>query len=176
MLCAWLSQYPHRPIPPDQSRGVGELGHTQSGFSDVRGRAFPTESETGGVHHLCVEHSTCPCSTNSAMPLWLEEIQPDGSVFAYVGRSVKIIGIEEHFLSPRCPSVGNFGPAPGKAAWIRAKHWCGRRDLNPHGPFKPCGFSYRLRLSPSGRGAFRKLTPGLRSGLSLHRSPKDAGA
>jgi hypothetical protein len=26
--------------------------------------------------------------------------------------------------------------------------------LNPHGPFKPCGFSYRLRLSPPGRGAF----------------------
>jgi len=47
--------------------------------------------------------------------------------------------------------------------------WCGRRDLNPHGPFKPCGFSYRLRLSPPGRGAFKKLTPGLRSGLSLHR-------
>ena len=29
--------------------------------------------------------------------------------------------------------------------------WCGRRDLNPHGPFKPCGFSYRLRLSPPER-------------------------
>jgi hypothetical protein len=29
-----------------------------------------------------------------------------------------------------------------------SKKWCGRRDLNPHGPFKPCGFSYRLRLSP----------------------------
>ena len=50
--------------------------------------------------------------------------------------------------------------------------WCGRRDLNPHGPFKPCGFSYRLRLSPPGRDALRKLTPGLRSGLSLHRLPK----
>ena len=34
------------------------------------------------------------------------------------------------------------------------KVWCGRRDLNPHGPFKPCGFSYRLRLSPPGRFAF----------------------
>jgi len=34
MLCAWSSQYPHRPIPPDQSRSVGELAHTQSGFSD----------------------------------------------------------------------------------------------------------------------------------------------
>src|ERR1035441_5158097 len=34
------------------------------------------------------------------------------------------------------------------------KTWCGRRDLNPHGPFKPCGFSYRLRLSPPGRCAF----------------------
>jgi hypothetical protein len=22
MLCAWSSQYPHRPIPPDQSRSV----------------------------------------------------------------------------------------------------------------------------------------------------------
>jgi len=25
--------------------------------------------------------------------------------------------------------------------------------LNPHGPFKPCGFSYRLRLSPPGHEA-----------------------
>ena len=24
------------------------------------------------------------------------------------------------------------------------KRWCGRRDLNPHGPFKPCGFSFRF--------------------------------
>jgi hypothetical protein len=22
MLCAWLFQYPHRPIPPDQSRNI----------------------------------------------------------------------------------------------------------------------------------------------------------
>jgi hypothetical protein len=36
-----------------------------------------------------------------------------------------------------------------------SKMWCGRRDLNPHGPFKPCGFSYRLRLSPPGRGSWR---------------------
>jgi len=35
------------------------------------------------------------------------------------------------------------------------KRWCGRRDLNPHGPFKPCGFSCRLRLSPPGRGFWR---------------------
>ena len=52
------------------------------------------------------------------------------------------------------------------------KTWCGRRDLNPHGPFKPCGFSYRLRLSPPRRDAFGELTPGLRSGLSLHPPPE----
>ena len=50
--------------------------------------------------------------------------------------------------------------------------WCGRRDLNPHGPFKPCGFSCRLRLSPPRRDAFGELTPGLRSGLSLHPPPE----
>jgi hypothetical protein len=43
MLCAWSSQYPHRPIPPDQSRSV-EVNGTGSvvvpapavlqGFSD----------------------------------------------------------------------------------------------------------------------------------------------
>jgi len=43
--------------------------------------------------------------------------------------------------------ICNFGDYPSK------KTWCGRRDLNPHGPFKPCGFSYRLRLSPPGRSA-----------------------
>src|SRR5437879_6404105 len=26
--------------------------------------------------------------------------------------------------------------------------WCGRRESNPHRPFEPCAFSYRLRLSP----------------------------
>ena len=52
------------------------------------------------------------------------------------------------------------------------ERWCGRRDLNPHGPFKPCGFSYRLRLSPPGRGALGGLTSGLRSGLSLHPPPE----
>ena len=30
------------------------------------------------------------------------------------------------------------------------KTWCGRRESNPHRPFEPCGFSYRLRLSPPG--------------------------
>ena len=59
-----------------------------------------------------------------------------------------------------------------KLAWIRARRGAGRRDLNPHGPFKPCGFSYRLRLSPPGRGAFGWLTSGLRSGLSLHPPPE----
>jgi hypothetical protein len=54
-----------------------------------------------------------------------------------------------------------------------AKTWCGRRDLNPHGPFKPCGFSYRLRLSPPERDTLGGLTPSLRSGLSLHPSPED---
>src|SRR5579864_4874658 len=50
--------------------------------------------------------------------------------------------------------------------------WCGRRELNPHGPFKPCGFSYRLRLSPPKRDTLAGLTPGLRSGLSLHHPPR----
>ena len=30
------------------------------------------------------------------------------------------------------------------------KRWCGRRESNPHRLFEPCGFSYRLRLSPPG--------------------------
>ena len=45
--------------------------------------------------------------------------------------------------------------------------WCGRRDLNPHGPCGPTDFRTRLRLSPP-------LLPwlqGLGSGLSLHRVP-----
>src|ERR1700675_4909497 len=59
---------------------------------------------------------------------------------------------------------------------VKPDPWCGRRDLNPHGPFKPCGFSYRLRLSPPERDALGELTPGLRSGLSLHPPPKGSGA
>ncbi len=50
--------------------------------------------------------------------------------------------------------------------------WCGRRDLNPHGPFKPCGFSCRPRLSPPRVSLFESFTPGLRSGLSLHPPPQ----
>lgn len=55
------------------------------------------------------------------------------------------------------------------------KTWCGRRDLNPHGPFKPCGFSYRLRLSPPECDTLGGLTSGLRSGLSLHPPPEGPG-
>ena len=48
----------------------------------------------------------------------------------------------------------------------RAKgSWCGRRDLNPHGPCGPTDFRTRLRLSPP------LPCQGLGSGLSLHRVP-----
>ena len=33
------------------------------------------------------------------------------------------------------------------------ERWCGRWESNPHEPFRPCGFSCRLRLSPPARGA-----------------------
>src|SRR2546425_8101776 len=58
-----------------------------------------------------------------------------------------------------------------KLAWIRARRGAGRRDLNPHGPFKPCGFSYRLRLSPPGRDALGELTPGLPGAVYGRRVP-----
>ena len=35
----------------------------------------------------------------------------------------------------------------------REAMWCGRRESNPHEPFKLCGFSYQLRLSPPGYGS-----------------------
>ena len=69
-------------------------------------------------------------------------------------------------------SVRGPGACKCRAGERPSKRWCGRRDLNPHGPFKPCGFSCRLRLSPPGCEAFRRLTPGLRSGLSLHPPPE----
>src|SRR6266850_2366430 len=47
--------------------------------------------------------------------------------------------------------------------------------VEPTRAVKPRGFSCRLRLSPPGRGASRALTPGLRSGLSLHPPPEDPG-
>ena len=50
--------------------------------------------------------------------------------------------------------------------------WCGRRESNPHRPFEPCGFSYRLRLSPPGRCC---RVSGLRSGLSLHHPSRIQG-
>jgi hypothetical protein len=42
-----------------------------------------------------------------------------------------------------------FGPGDGSMPG-KTSHWCGRRESNPHRPFEPCGFSYRLRLSPPG--------------------------
>ena len=41
-------------------------------------------------------------------------------------------------------------------------HWCGRWDLNPHGPFQPYGFSYHFGFRR------RQLARGSWSGLSLH--------
>ena len=37
MLCAWSSQYPHRPIPPDQSRSVYRAEIHIDQISDVEG-------------------------------------------------------------------------------------------------------------------------------------------
>ena len=56
------------------------------------------------------------------------------------------------------------------------KKWCGRRDLNPHGPCGPtdflaiCGFRRPAAKRPGNALA------GLWSGLSLHHSRKAAGA
>jgi len=44
--------------------------------------------------------------------------------------------------------------------------WCGRRDLNPHGPCGPTDFRTHLRLSPP-----LPSCQGLGSGLSLHHVP-----
>ena len=51
-----------------------------------------------------------------------------------------------------------MGTTAGLYNLQRSKTWCGRRDLNPHGPFKPCGFSYRRRLSPPRHDALGELT------------------
>src|SRR4051812_7458427 len=48
--------------------------------------------------------------------------------------------------------------------------WCGRRDLNPHGPCGPTDFHTRLRLSPP-----LAFYLGLGSGLSLHQSGNLSG-
>ena len=62
--------------------------------------------------------------------------------------------------------------------WCPRKMWCGRRDLNPHGPFKPCGFSYRLRLSPPGCEALEdsRQVCGLDYPFTLLRKLRSLGA
>ena len=64
---------------------------------------------------------------------------------------------------------GRCLPAISERGQISLRTWCGRRESNPHRPFEPCGFSYRLRLSPPGADSPRESASGLRSGLSLHR-------
>jgi len=44
--------------------------------------------------------------------------------------------------------------APAKICLDERETWCGRRDLNPYGPFTPFGSSYRLRFSPPGGETF----------------------
>ncbi len=65
-------------------------------------------------------------------------------------RANDVAASRQHFADTVCEICRT---APRRFCCPR-KVWCGRRDLNPHGPFKPCGFSYRLRLSPPGRCAF----------------------
>jgi hypothetical protein len=81
-------------------------------------------------------------------------------------------------LHPRLAAT--FGPSNVSAgnASSRPKQWCGRRDLNPHGPFKPCGFSYRLRLSPPGRGALEgsRQVCGLDYPFTILRNVRSLGA
>jgi hypothetical protein len=54
--------------------------------------------------------------------------------------------------------------------------WCGRRELNPHGPFEPCGFSCRLRLSPPGCCTRSYPVCGLDYPFTLPREPRGLGA
>src|ERR1700685_2999692 len=58
------------------------------------------------------------------------------------------------------------------------KQWRRRRDLNPHGPSKPRGFSFRPRLSPPGRDALGELTLvcGLDYPFTLLRKVRSLGA
>src|SRR5215472_16173174 len=53
--------------------------------------------------------------------------------------------------------------------------WCGRRESNPHRPFEPCGFSYRLRLSPP-RCSFRHPVCGLDYPFTVSRTIRGLGA
>jgi len=74
---------------------------------------------------------------------------------------------------PRFTAIAPYEGSGGRFSAC-AKSWCGRRESNPHEPFKLCGFSYRLRLSPP--GCWMRLPHrGLRSGLSLHPLPHHAG-
>jgi hypothetical protein len=62
-------------------------------------------------------------------------------------------------------------------AW--EKTWCGRRESNPHEPFKPCGFSCRLRLSPPGCSVLLKPplpVCGLDYPFTLSRTIRGLGA
>ncbi len=69
-------------------------------------------------------------------------------------RANDLAASRQHFADTVC----KIRRAGASALCCPRKVWCGRRDLNPHGPFKPCGFSYRLRLSPPGREALAELT------------------
>ena len=57
------------------------------------------------------------------------------------------------------------------------QEWCGRRDSNPHEP-KLNGFSYRLRLSPPGRGVLKRARQvcGLDYPFTVPRKNRGLGA
>ena len=56
------------------------------------------------------------------------------------------------------------------------KMWCGRRESNPHEPFKLCGFSVPSTAFAARMQCLAEASAsGLRSGLSLHPLPDDPG-
>jgi hypothetical protein len=76
-----------------------------------------------------------------------------------------------------CKQVGGQPRISSRALAERSKmRWCGRRELNPHGPFKPCGFSCRLRLSPPGCSTRSDPVCGLDYPFTLPREPRGLGA
>ena len=98
-------------------------------------------------------------------------------------KSLSLAGVVPRELLALCPcprpvlacecaeamSFSTFGARNRKGIW------CGRRESNPHRPLSPADFHAVYGFRRPDAGAFRALTPGLRSGLSLHPPPDDPG-
>ena len=121
--------------------------------ASFRERSCPVNSIIGNVVSISPKHLTL-CQR------WLVRLCAQSDCFGALRYAPVCSGGDYKGVSAerlKTPLVGGGEPPGFGGVGTPLGSWCGRWELNPHGPYEPCGFSYRLRLSPPAPSRYRRF-------------------